>query len=349
MGYRMSYSEQITVSGVVSGSYPSSQSGGSLKLRYSESVPININIYVDSDPFDVSVNSCNYTINSLTGTITGMNAAQCVAIEESSQQISDSMIKGFYGMINSELSSQMAVLNSNFKVKITLIMAMAKEIQNRKNIMDNDYMRITSRYYNIFTDLDNEVQKRITALDTKVFNLSVNVQQEILKRSATSSAGHFTAARECYDNRIIMLISNLYKKTKNAITNMYNYISQEETFSENITRSLDKESNAGSAEIFIPVILAESDILDGEGESVATYSSRYCAGEFDDRINSEVMSYCSDSTEWFDISDAMRKQLDNEFNTIAEVAFANGEDERLYKTIMRLWNDTALKVLHKEH
>jgi hypothetical protein len=62
MSYTRRYHEVVTKT--VSVSYPASQNGGSTSVTVS--VPVDVNIHVDTLPFDSSINSCNNTVNTLT-------------------------------------------------------------------------------------------------------------------------------------------------------------------------------------------------------------------------------------------------------------------------------------------
>ncbi len=63
MSYSRKYHETITVRGskTVTVSYPKSESGGSktVTVDYVENVPVDVNIHVDTNPFDDSVEHCN--------------------------------------------------------------------------------------------------------------------------------------------------------------------------------------------------------------------------------------------------------------------------------------------------
>lgn len=67
MSYSRSYHETITVHGSESKtvSYPKSESGGSMTVtvHYTEHVPVDIDIHVDTNPFDRSVGRANKNVN----------------------------------------------------------------------------------------------------------------------------------------------------------------------------------------------------------------------------------------------------------------------------------------------
>ena len=108
----MSYSRHYTFG--VSGSvrYPASQDGGT--VSYHDSV--DVTLYVDTSPFDRSVRSCSQEVNTLTASVANAAVEMCNTRKETARLISKSIIRGFFGMIQSEISQQKALLASKIPV-----------------------------------------------------------------------------------------------------------------------------------------------------------------------------------------------------------------------------------------
>ena len=100
MSYSRKYSETITVRGskTVTVSYPKSESGGSksVTVDYIENVPVDVNIHVDTDPFDSSVSNCNTNVNLLTGAVVATEAAQLISIDKNSKKVASTIVSGFF-------------------------------------------------------------------------------------------------------------------------------------------------------------------------------------------------------------------------------------------------------------
>ncbi|MDR0709909.1 MAG: hypothetical protein LBF77_07575, partial [Spirochaetaceae bacterium] len=80
MSYRQSFHDSLEVQGSVSQTVGPSQNSQTVEINYRKIVPLDITIDVITEPFDYSVDHCNDSIDVLTGTVTGMKAAQCAAI-----------------------------------------------------------------------------------------------------------------------------------------------------------------------------------------------------------------------------------------------------------------------------
>jgi len=173
MSYTRKYHETITVRGskTVTVHYPKSESGGSksVTVDYVENVPVDVNIYVDTKPFDDSVENCNTNVNLLTGAVVATEAAQIASIDKNAQKVGKTIVDGFFGYIRSEISQQIAELTQGIESQLMHLRELSKAVVDKKRQMEGDFMRISSRYIKIFDDLNNELSNRIFELDKPTF------------------------------------------------------------------------------------------------------------------------------------------------------------------------------------
>jgi len=173
MSYTRKYHERIAVhySGSKTVSYPASQNGGSHTVYYEGTAyeDVNVNIDVDTNPFDRSVAGCNTSVNALTGAVVATEAAQIASIDANSKKVAGTIVDGFFENIRSEISQQIAELSSRLDSHLAHLHAMAKRCVEKQTQMQDDYQRIASRYLKIFEDLDNELSNRIHELDKPAF------------------------------------------------------------------------------------------------------------------------------------------------------------------------------------
>ncbi|MGN1101384.1 MAG: hypothetical protein ACI4RG_04270, partial [Huintestinicola sp.] len=100
MSYTRTYSTSVTVYGSESVHYPASEHGGYTTVNYQQTVPVDICITVETSPFDNSVRNVGSNVDGLTASVAAMNAANCAAITANAEQISQSLINGFYSLVN---------------------------------------------------------------------------------------------------------------------------------------------------------------------------------------------------------------------------------------------------------
>ena len=173
MSYSRSYQETITIKGSKHETvrYPATENGGSMPITvyYEESVPVNININVDTTPFDQSVNGCNNSVNMLTGAVVATEMAQIASIDHNAKKVGTTIVEGFFKTIRSEISQQIVELSQKIDAHLMHLRELAKSCTAKQKQMETDFNRISSRYLKIFDDLNNELSNRIYELNKPAF------------------------------------------------------------------------------------------------------------------------------------------------------------------------------------
>jgi len=353
MSYTQNYSGNVHYSGSVSYSYPRSDSGGSGTAHYSGTVPVYITINVNTDPFDGSVDNFNRNVDILTGSVIAMNGAQCLAIHETGKEVSNALVNGFFTTINSELSQQIVALDNAVKATLGKIMEQSKTVSEKKKQMEFDYNGITSRYLSHFLNLDKECYRRIHELDAHSFNLSEKVQKGLLSETQSNTAAlNLLGIEESSSSKTFILISSLNRKTFDVLQTLHNYISQELKINSAVNSFLFDENIAGKTLIFIPVIWTESDML----EDTSVKQESFIPDNFDtsekQAVTDKTDGFCSGlpQTAWEAMPETEREALNKEFKTLAEQEFHDADNEteqRIYRTMLSLWQDSKLHSLER--
>jgi hypothetical protein len=169
MSYTRRYHEVVSKSETVSVSYPASQSGGTISRTVTVSIPVDVNIHVDTVPFDNSVNRCNGNVNLLTGAVVATEAAQISSIDRNSKKVAGTIVDGFFGYIRSEISQQIMELSQKVDSHLLHLRELAKSCVAKQKQMEVDYHRISDRYLKVFDDLNRELENRVHALNQPAF------------------------------------------------------------------------------------------------------------------------------------------------------------------------------------
>lgn len=182
MSYSRRFSKRIAVpySGSKTYHYPASKNGGTITLEYSGTVyeDVDVDIKVDTNPFDSSVANCNDNVNGLTASVGAMNAAQCLAISNNADKVSKTIIDGFFHTIRTDLSTQKAELEQVIESRLILLRQQAASLMEKQKAMGEDYARTTARYQKLYNDLNNELSIRIHEVDQPVFNIVKEVDTQ---------------------------------------------------------------------------------------------------------------------------------------------------------------------------
>lgn len=182
MSYNRRFTRRIAVpySGSMTINYPASENGGSKTVYYDGTAyeDVEVEIHVDTSPFDASVANCNDHVNGLTASVGAMNTAQCIAITENADKVSKSIIDGFFHAVRTDLSTQKAELEQIIEARLLLLRQQTASLKEKQQTMAADYARTTARYQKIFSDLNNELSVRIHEIDQPVFNLVKEVDTQ---------------------------------------------------------------------------------------------------------------------------------------------------------------------------
>lgn len=194
MSYKESYSTKVHYSGSVRYRYPASERGGWDVAHYDGYVPIEIDVVVDTDPFDRSVDDASGALALVAGALSASEAAQVAQIKSSAQKISQTAIRGFYQTLTSELSAQASEFGSSMRSTVGLLAEQGQQVENIHTQMESDYSAIKARYARIFTELDRELDRRVHELDRPAFQLSERAMQNVVaspyKESAAKALVH---------------------------------------------------------------------------------------------------------------------------------------------------------------
>ncbi|MDR1074447.1 MAG: hypothetical protein LBL45_12400 [Treponema sp.] len=349
MSYRRNYRASVPYSGRLSYSYPASQSGGSGSASYSGEVAVNVTINVDTSPFDGSVHNCNKTIDALTNSVVVMNAAQCAAIQETTQKIAKSLTDGFFGAIKTELSQQLQALDSAIKAGLGLIQEQGKAVSAQKNAMEVDFNRISSRYVALFMDIDDECYKRIYALDKNAFMLSEKVQKRLVSEQTSDSAAlSALEMREEASSKMVLLISNLNRKAKQVLKTLHEYITQESRVTALVDSFLFNEARREKTPVYVPALWLEYDDMGGGAEYRETFAPEYLDQAQKKRIAEKTDAFCSGNSSWRSISAEEKEALHRAFAILAEKHFetkTSDAEQRVYKTTLSLWQNSDVLSL----
>jgi hypothetical protein len=349
MSYRQNYHATVPYHGSAYVSYPASEKGGSMTVNYSGQVPVNVDVVVNTDPFDGSVTYCNGSIDALTGSVVAMNAAQCAVIKETGLQVSKSITDGFFGAINTELSQQLQALDSAIKADFGLIEQQAKAVTAQKGVVETDYNRISSRYVTLFKDLDNECYKRIYALDKQSFLLAQKVQEELLsEKNRNNAALNLLEITEESSSKMLLAVSRINRKTREVLQTLHSYISQETTIARLIDSFLSHEVTGSPITIYAPVIISESIQFENPSSSYAAYVPVYMGEDKKTETARQTIAKCSegDNVSWTAIPTGEREMINKEFVSLTEKYFEGKDDtfgKRVYNTMLSMWQNTDLK------
>lgn len=344
MSYTRSYSSSITVSGTKTVSYPASQYGGSKTVSFTETVPVNVSITVETSPFDNSVHNAEVNVDGLTASVATMNAANCAAIAQNAEKISQSLINGFYNLINNDIAMKKSENNSQLQAKIALLMELSNDTKDKHIRMEEDIERLSAHYGSIFRDLDSDLAKRIKEIDRPAFLLSDKIRGNIIYKPYLSmgagTAGSIDSERQINGSIIIARIRHKVSKVLEAMSDsLHNNLHYRHMMKDTLWSTGVEEEQI----VYIPVAYLISEDIGSKRMDAKFYvSDNGCTEQIVSSVRSYVNSRC-DSNEKAICEEDM-KLIDQAFSSMVEAEFINRDntdihDERVYSEMLRLWQN----------
>ncbi|MBS1775322.1 MAG: hypothetical protein JSS64_03470 [Bacteroidetes bacterium] len=347
MSYSRSYHETITVNGSESKtvSYPKSESGGSMTVtvHYTEHVPVDIDIHVDTNPFDRSIGKANRNVNLLTGSVVATEAAHIAAKVKSSEAISDSIIDGFFGLIKSEINQQLTEIKPRVDALLIEMIQHQQSCVAKQKQLESDFGRIAERYSKIFFDLDKELRNRILMLNQSAVGVHATLTTRVHRSFSDISSGVATIYNKEGSNlQAILFASGLKSKALSLIDSAKNYLFSEKNLSVQLQQILSPVEAKTIVRKQIPVLYFEAknssnandvQIVSPKETSALTNNEKKLKDGFSNATN-----------KWKPLDAKNREQL-NTFLKLQLSGKNQNINPRVAEQIMQLWKqDTNIQT-----
>lgn len=341
MSYTRSYSTSIKVSGSVSVSYPASEYGGTTTVDYSDVVPINFDVTVATEPFDTSIENAGMRVDGLTASVTAMSAANCAAIAQSSERISDSIVKGFYDLIKNDITTKQTESNTLLQAKSALLLEHSKAVRDKHDRMLADVERERAKFGKVFKELDRELERRITELDRPAFTLSKKAREGVVVQPYLTMAAETADQLGSAGNRGAVEAAGLRSKVMTVLRNLSSSLHTNLMYRRMMSGAL-WSGGAEEREIsYIPVAYCVSDNTEDERRVCRCYVSDSADKN---RILASVNAYVSEkgALEPRAIPENELKLIEQAFSGMVQDSYTGLTDggeyqERVYTEIYRLW------------
>jgi hypothetical protein len=263
MSYTRNYHETIVVRGTESKtvSYPKSESGGSMtvSVNYSQTVPISVNILVDTNSFDNSISSANGQINLLTGAVVTTEAVHIAAKIKKSKDISHAVVNGFFGLIRSEIDQQLTEIKPRTEALFVELGQYQKACLEKKLQLQNDFERISERYSKIFEELDKELKTRIFNLNRMAIGVHHTLANHVQRFFTGRSPGISTIYnKEGSRLQSMLFLTGLKQRALGLIDHTKSYLSSEKRLSNQVTKAIHPAKNGEMTTPKAPVLYFEA-------------------------------------------------------------------------------------------
>ena len=219
---------------------------------------IDVNVRVNTKPFDNSVDRCGDHIGTLTGSIIGFKTANVASKIENEKQIVSRVISGFSSLIEQNLTLQNVGIEAEMHALAGELMQQCKELDYKHEVMNKDFNRIKARYTDLFDTITKELNNRLKQLIKPCLDFVSEVRQEQNRRIETSLLSvATTTGKESDSARIAIQTSKMKGNAEKLISTARDYIVGNKSL--NIAKNAYFLEGDGSDSVcYTPVILCYS-------------------------------------------------------------------------------------------
>jgi len=346
MSYSEHYSETISGTEYVEVYHPASETSSSETVSVHWSEDVNIVITVDTSSFDNSVSTIKHHIDGLAGAVIATEAGQIEEKARGAQAISQAVTDGFFRLIGSEITQQMAALKSRVDSLFLKLNDMRIACQRIQQNMKRDYHRITDRYSSIFEELDREMATRIARLDEAAYALNRQVSSEDRRGfDSTLSTVPTVFAAENSRAQTVLSAGTLRSRMNELLQCAMAYLASEKRTSNVMSTMLVTGGQDNSATLSLPVAyLASSDM---PAEAIVLPPAPGPLTDDPDMNRRILAQFRERNLSWRPLADDHRAQIERFLFPLVDAIHtpSQGQDARVRQIVLQLWNAHTPEVL----
>jgi len=304
------------------------------------SVPVDVNIHVDTDPFDISVFQCNTDVGRLTGAIVSTEAAQSSSIDQNAKKVGTTIIEGFFKTIHYEISQQIVELSQKIDAHLMHLHGLAKSCSAKQKQMEIDYNRISARYLKIFEDLNNELFNRIYELDKPAFLFKKENEKNAIRAlisDSVSTAALFGPEEGKLLSRIS--VSVLKERALNSINQANHFLLKQRILESTIKQCMLNENT--SSKMYYLVCF-----LEFQNENRLVGKNIYQT-DFLPKVDLNEISEGIQNQNWTALTEEKKDSIKRYFNTEISNAYSvnNQHNDRVKEMIVNLFNINSINCI----
>ncbi len=299
----------------------------------------SFNFTVDTNPMAKEIKGVSSRVDAVSGSVIAMQAAVVNAEKEGANLVCANVNRGFYSLMQSQISQKIASLTSQVEAKLMDLGQQAIALHAIQNRMERDYNMISNRYGKLFGSLNSSLFKRVQELDKPVINL-VHSDMKISESRIKGSVGTIsTNQNESISDSQLIMASKTKGDGAAAITAIYKFIRDVNLHKQQSEAVITNVSVENICNIYLPISITESTTEVGAA-TTRYYAPKSNIGSIDEIISQSAQQSAMNATrsgEWEPMDGRDRQALDGEFSSLLS---ATSMDERVKSEIAKMYNAT---------
>ncbi len=299
----------------------------------------NFDFLVDTSPLALEIESVSHGVNRVSGAVVAMQAAVITAEEEGAEKVCQNVNRGFYTLMQSQISQKIVQLSSTVEAKLMELGQYAAALKGIQTRMTTDYNMISGRYAKLFNTINNNLEARVAELDRPVFKLVDRDIRLTESRPKLNSAQFSIHQSESILSSQLLAASKVKADAQNTLNTITHYITENNLQSKKSDATLQNTQIESVEDVYIPVSIVESTSAIGH-PVVNYYVARSENKTIDKDIDVSVREHSIKSVlhgTWEKGSEEEMAKIEAEFN---QLLMHSNEDKRIKDTIQQIFSLT---------
>lgn len=233
----------------------------------------NIDCVLDTEPMASSMDTVSKHVGMTTTAVAAMQTAVIAAEKESSDKVCQNVNRGFYSLINSQLTSKKARYFTEMNARFSLLLQYSRSLQKAVKRLEEDVNRLQKQYYKIFHGIDRSLERRIAELDNASIELGKIRKTLITDQTVRNIGGTLITGKDGDGLTSLIVTANLKDKTGKAIDSITRNVKDNKNYKRDVDQLIDDKSTDEEKKICVPVLIAEEQSQVDRNASVTKVSA----------------------------------------------------------------------------
>lgn len=233
----------------------------------------NIDCVLDTEPMASSMDTVSKHVGMTTTAVAAMQTAVIAAEKESSDKVCQNVNRGFYSLINSQLTSKKARYFTEMNARFSLLLQYSRSLQKAVKRLEEDVNRLQKQYYKIFHGIDRSLERRIAELDNASIELGKIRKTLITDQTVRNIGGTLITGKDGDGLTSLIVTANLKDKTGKAIDSITRNVKDNKNYKRDVDQLIDDKSTDKEKKICVPVLIAEEQSQVDRNASVTKVSA----------------------------------------------------------------------------
>lgn len=276
----------------------------------------NFNFVVDTDPMANSVDGVSDHLTATTAAVVAMQTAVIAAEKKSADKVCKNVDRGFYSLMQSQLSMKLSECFTEAQAKIALLEEHKKNLIKTMERMEADFNRVKGQYRQIFKGLDKALSNRIAQLDQEAVGIAETRKKVILGMFERHIPETVVTSSEVDSREQEIVASRLKEKTSHSLDVLANKVGENLAYKSLMDSMLDKTTTETRQEEYVPVVYAyKQSNLVTDSFVLTLHFPEYLSENIKNSISLDILNHdevCSNDHK----DDFERKTISDEFQSL---------------------------------